>query len=206
STYRLRRLLLGLLTLLLGTVVVCKRIRHMPGNPLLADGRLAHEPLSGQSSVSAQRTSAVLDFAQLVDRLVEAREAAAPQLVRTAVQHAEFGRISLQFSSLPDHLRVTMASADPDFVPAAQAAAALAAAPAGQDTEAVRAGPQPQQHAMSGAATQGMMSGDTSARSGDAGRHGAGEDNPAPRNAGRRREQSEGDSARQPLGRKGIYA
>lgn len=76
------------------------------------------------------------DFATLVDRLVEAREAASPHLVRSAVSHAEFGQVSLQFRIGEGSLAVTMASADPDFAPAVQAAAASAQGGAMQQDQA----------------------------------------------------------------------
>lgn len=74
------------------------------------------------------------DFAALVERLSQAREAASPQLVRTALQHAEFGRVSLQFRQDDANLSVTMASADPAFNAAVHSAAAasLAGNAAGQ--------------------------------------------------------------------------
>lgn len=65
------------------------------------------------------------DFATLVDRLVEARDAAMPQAVRAAVHHADFGQISLNFQADDARLSVSMSSADPDFAPAVQAAAAM---------------------------------------------------------------------------------
>lgn len=71
------------------------------------------------------------DFADLIDRLVEAREAAraslAPGTVHAAVAHADFGRVSLQFQQDGSGLIVAMASGDPEFARAVQAAA-----PAGQ--------------------------------------------------------------------------
>lgn len=70
------------------------------------------------------------DFSALVDRLVEAREAAGGQTVKAAFQHDEFGKISIQFRAETSRLGVTMTSADPDFAPAAQAAAVVAQAQA----------------------------------------------------------------------------
>lgn len=67
------------------------------------------------------------DFAALVDRLVEARDAASPQTVSAAIRHAEFGQVSLRFDQGDNGLSVAMTSADPDFARAVQAAA-----PAGQ--------------------------------------------------------------------------
>lgn len=62
------------------------------------------------------------DFAKLVDRLVEAREAAVPHVVQTTVHHAEFGRVSLRFEQNDAGLKVAMNSVDPDFARAVQAA------------------------------------------------------------------------------------
>ena len=71
------------------------------------------------------------DFAALIDRLVEARQAAqatmSSQTVVAAVNHAEFGPLSLQFQQDAAGLSVTLAGNDPDLARAVQAAA-----PAGQ--------------------------------------------------------------------------
>lgn len=74
------------------------------------------------------------DIGTLVDRLVEAREAAMPHVVRAAVSHGQFGSIAMQFQSDDTRLSVTMTSADPDFAPAVQAAAAQAAASSDQSS------------------------------------------------------------------------
>jgi hypothetical protein len=62
------------------------------------------------------------DFAALVDRLIAARDAARPEAVSVAIQHAEFGAVSLHFSQDEAGLSVSMASADPGFARAVQAA------------------------------------------------------------------------------------
>ena len=67
------------------------------------------------------------DFATLVDRLVDARDAAMPQAVKAAIQHADFGQVSLNFQTDDNRLTVSMSSADPGFAPAVQAAAAMQA-------------------------------------------------------------------------------
>jgi hypothetical protein len=67
------------------------------------------------------------DFAALVDRLVEARDAAMPQSIRAAIHHAEFGQVALNFNADDARLTVSMTSADPEFAPAVQAAAAMQA-------------------------------------------------------------------------------
>lgn len=63
------------------------------------------------------------DFAQLIDRLVAARESTQPQAATLALAHADFGRVELRFASDAGNLSVAMASADPDFARAVQAAA-----------------------------------------------------------------------------------
>lgn len=70
------------------------------------------------------------DFATLVSRIAEAREAAGTQVVRTAFNHAQFGSVSLQFRPEGSGLSVTMASADPSFNTAVHAG--VAASLAGQ--------------------------------------------------------------------------
>jgi hypothetical protein len=66
------------------------------------------------------------DFATLVDRLVEARDAAVPQAVHASVSHSEFGQVSLRFDQDAGGLSVAMSSADPDFARAVQASASSA--------------------------------------------------------------------------------
>lgn len=86
------------------------------------------------------------DFATLVSRLSEAREAASPQLVRTALNHAQFGQVSLQFRHDDGGLAVTMASSDPDFTGVVQNAAMVAAAAGAQaQADTPRDGQQTQQ-------------------------------------------------------------
>ena len=64
------------------------------------------------------------DFAALVDRLVEARHAVqstlSSQTVQASVQHAEFGRVSLNFQQDPAGMTVTFANPDPDLARAVQ--------------------------------------------------------------------------------------
>lgn len=89
------------------------------------------DPAPIQHTGSIQPKAAIeapQDFGTLVARLAEAREAANPQVVRTAVNHAEFGQISLEFRHKDDGLAVTMASRDPGFAGSVQAAAAASLA------------------------------------------------------------------------------
>jgi hypothetical protein len=62
------------------------------------------------------------DFAALVERLVEARNAAAPASTHASITHAEFGQVSLHFQQDGNDLKVGMSSADPGFAAAVQAA------------------------------------------------------------------------------------
>ena len=72
----------------------------------------------------------------MIDRLVEARAAAQatrePHTVNAAIQHAEFGQVSLQFRQDAAGLSVVMASADPELAKALQVAAPGGAGLAGQ--------------------------------------------------------------------------
>jgi hypothetical protein len=68
------------------------------------------------------------DLAALVDRIVEARAAAAPDSVRASLVHHEFGSVSLRLRTEETHIHVTLGSADPTFAPAVHAAAAASAA------------------------------------------------------------------------------
>jgi len=88
----------------------------------LASG--AATPLQATAPASAS------NMAALVDRLVEARQAArmaGPQSVTASIPHAEFGRVSLNFRQDEAGLSVGMTSPDASFAPAAQAALALQA-------------------------------------------------------------------------------
>lgn len=66
------------------------------------------------------------DFAQIVDRLVAAREAIAPSEVRVTIDHAQFGKVSLGFTPDASGMNVTLAAADPEFARAVEAAAPFA--------------------------------------------------------------------------------
>ncbi|TCM18859.1 hypothetical protein EDF56_104393 [Novosphingobium sp. PhB165] len=79
-------------------------------------------------AISRDTAPAPQDFATLVSRIAEAREAAGSQVVRTAVSHTEFGSVSLQFRPESSGLTVTMASADPAFGAAVHAGVAASLA------------------------------------------------------------------------------
>jgi hypothetical protein len=81
---------------------------------------VAAAPTTGAAQLSSH------DFTALVDRLVEAREAASPRGVLAAISHSEFGQVSLRFDQDANGLSVSMSSADPDFARAVQANAASA--------------------------------------------------------------------------------
>ncbi len=86
------------------------------------------------------------DFDTLVARLGEAREAAAPHLVRTAFEHAEFGRVAMQLRHDDGGLSVTLASHDPEFTGAVQAAvASMAGGSAANSDQPRHDNPAPQQ-------------------------------------------------------------
>ena len=114
------------------------------------------------------------DFAALMDRLISARDAAQtglPQSVHVALNHAEFGSISLNFQHDQGGLAVSLASADPDFARAVQAgipaaAAAASADPAARDNNSGNAGQGSSGQGWSG---QSGARGDMAATSGDAG-------------------------------------
>jgi Meckel syndrome type 1 protein len=79
--------------------------------------------------------NAAPDLAALVDRIVEARAGAAPDTVRAALVHQEFGSVSLRLRTEDTHIHVTLGSADPGFAPAVHAAAATAMAGNANDGE-----------------------------------------------------------------------
>lgn len=131
-------------------------------------GAAAGTPQAPAAPAAAPAAEQAQDFQTLVSRLAEAREAASPHLVRTAIAHAEFGQISLQFRHEDNGLSVTMANGDPAFAGAVQAAAQ--AGGAGQDSD--RSGPQQNpQHGASPQSAQGGAGGGqhSPSRSGQAG-------------------------------------
>lgn len=93
------------------------------GSAAAASGSTISSP-----AAPAAATDAPQDFATLMGRLAQAREAGDPHLVRTSLAHGEFGRVSLQFRHDDAGMAVTMASADPDFTRSVQAAAAASLA------------------------------------------------------------------------------
>ncbi|MFM5930618.1 MAG: hypothetical protein ACKOPQ_06890 [Novosphingobium sp.] len=80
------------------------------------------------------RTEAPIDFAQLVDRLVAAREAATPGEVRVSLNHSDFGKVSLAFAPDASGLNVTLTSPNPEFARAVEAASPAVAMPATTDS------------------------------------------------------------------------
>ena len=98
-----------------------------PPQPLITEAAPVIPPATASAIASAPTAETPQDFATLVSRLSEAREAASPHVVRTALSHAEFGRVSMQIAHDDGGLSVTMASRDPEFTGAVQAAAAAAA-------------------------------------------------------------------------------
>lgn len=77
----------------------------------------ATAPVTAPAAIQAPH-----DFAQLIDRLVAARESTQPQAATLALAHAEFGQVELRFANDGGGLSVALASADPDFARAVQAA------------------------------------------------------------------------------------
>lgn len=76
------------------------------------------------------------DFSTLIDRLVQARDAAAPAnpaTVRTVLSHTEFGPVTVRFDHSAANLAVSLASNDPAFAPTARAALAGDTAARGDD-------------------------------------------------------------------------
>ena len=93
-------------------------------------------PAGATSPAPTTAPSRTPDFAALIDQLVEARAAAQatlePHTVSAAIQHADFGEVSLQFRHDAAGLSVVMASADPDLAKALQVAAPTGGSFAGQ--------------------------------------------------------------------------
>lgn len=110
------------------------------------------------------------DFSALVERIVAAREAAAPQAVSITLAHQEFGPVRLNFQAEDAGLAVSMTSPDPDFARAAAAAPApVLAVPASDPSNLGRSdGAAPQsgsQFSAHGGQAQAQSQGGTSGQS-----------------------------------------
>lgn len=140
----------------------------LPAGPMVAE--LAAEPAAAPEALAAQAPSVAplpvgaaavlgnaapaftapvaspqaLDFATLIDRLVEARQTARGDLagatVETTINHADFGRVSLQFQQDADGMTVSLASADPDLARAVQSLSASASATPGDTNTGAQRG------------------------------------------------------------------
>lgn len=109
-------------------------------------GALLAQP-AGHAQAATVSGETPQDFATLVSRLVEAREAASPQVVHTSLRHAEFGTVALQFRHEGGGLAVTMASPDVDLAASVQAALAGVPSPGDRPGDALAQQQQQQQGA-----------------------------------------------------------
>ena len=147
-----------------------------PIAPATDAASLLANPLNQAASLAAPVTTQAAphmaqphDFAALMDRLIAARDAAQtglPQSVQVAVNHAEFGQVSLSFQHDQRGLAVSVASADPDFARAVQAAIPAANAAASADAGS-RDNGQGSGNAASGWNAPGFGRGDASPSGGD---------------------------------------
>ena len=114
-----------------GQTVSATPVEALPSAQLLSVAPSAQgqtlAPLTGQASASGMPQM----FETLVDRLVEAREAARPARAEMSMAHDDFGRVTLRMEAgrmetgaAQAGLRVALSSPDPDFAPIAQAALA----------------------------------------------------------------------------------
>lgn len=114
---------------------------------LVRDLPLQAAPAQSAAVPQAAIRPAPHDFAALVDRLVEARDAAGAHPVSAAIAHGEFGRVSLRFHQDGGALSVAMSSADPGFAPAVAAAAASAQTATSQQQDNASGQQRPEQQA-----------------------------------------------------------
>lgn len=153
------------------------RTSAAPASPTLATSTT---PSATQlSSVVRFQPAATLtphDLAQVVERLAAAREAFAPAAAAIAIDHAEFGELSLRFEQRRDgQLAVQLAATDPE------AHRAIVAAVAAERSNAT--GSQSGQPSMAGQHSGNSQAGDRTDGSGREGQGTAGRDdrNGAPR-------------------------
>lgn len=140
--------------------------------PLHAGSAPAAAPATAPATAVAPAATQPQDFAQLMDRLIAARDAAQtglPQNVQIAVKHADFGPISVSFQHDQHGLAVSVASPDPDFARAVQAAIPAPSASAGAD--GTGRDPSGRDGAGQNGQPQGFARADTNG--GDAGQRGA---------------------------------
>jgi len=104
-----------------------------PAMPVTADlhGPATTDPLAATAPARAEpQQMAMQDLTQIVERLTAAREAAAPAATQLAVEHAEFGPLSLSIQQGErGELAIAVAAADRDSQAALVAAIAQAEAP-----------------------------------------------------------------------------
>lgn len=128
-------------------------------------------PAQSVARIAAETGGAIRphDFTALVDRLIEARDAARPHAATMAVMHAEFGEVSLRFSHTDGALSVAISNQDPEFNRAVSAA--MPAERAQGDTNAQTNGNQGRREDPFQAASHGAANADASGQEGN-GRHG----------------------------------
>lgn len=144
--------------------------------PLVAMATLTNPAVPTIAAAAPPETPT--DFATLVDSIARARTEASDTAtgpVGVMLSHADFGRVSLQFTQRDEGLSVTMRSADPGFAPAV--AAATAASPggnAGHHGDAQTGQQQPDTPSQSATPQNtGTGSGSAHTAQGDQPRHGA---------------------------------
>ena len=152
----------------------------------------------GISAATASRPEGI-DFSTLVDRLVEAREAASPHAVKATVSHTEFGQVSLRFDQHGNGMTVSMNSPDPDFAPAVNAAAANHNANSGDTGSNTPRHDAPNQQSANLASGQPQEQSQGSARGND-------RDRPQNLTAGNASSNQTAPEPEQSDGRGGIYA
>gem|GEM_PF-1287133 len=178
-----------------------------PAAPVLYAAMATAAPATSElhAPAAAAPTQTPTDFATLVDSIARARDdnpgaTAAP--VGVTMQHADFGRVSMQFTARDQGLAVTMRSADPGFAPAVAAAAATTSSAGAGDAQTNTSHGQDTAHAnpsdQPAADTPRQTSGATQPHAGSdqTARHGAGQN--AGQNAGQRESQSGGQPRNQP--------
>lgn len=144
------------------------------------------------------------DIAQLVDRLVEARDAAqagqSAPVVHAALRHVEFGAVNLTITAANDRIDVSLTSPDPDFARTVQAATPLSSAQTGTDTGS---NPAPSNGHSGGTSAQASGQGQTGHQAQRPAQSQRGED---PRSAQPHQDTADRDAAPADPRRRGILA
>ncbi len=93
-----------------------------PASPSAAPLPISVQPADTAPIIRPTLTTTAFDLGNVIDKLVEAQQAARPGRANIALTHDDFGRVSVRLDQMAGaSLNVSMVNADPGFAPAVQA-------------------------------------------------------------------------------------